>query len=90
MQEAGVRSVEGQASDKLYDSSPSLHSEKASPVRNSSSAARLAQKGPSNGGSRETSCVLSEVLSDQSIDWKLDVEDIHSRSTFKTLESIKE
>ncbi|KAH7622933.1 hypothetical protein Ndes2526B_g02221 [Nannochloris sp. 'desiccata'] len=76
----------GPDSDKL-DVSNSTHSHENNPIKIGTGAAQ--PKGSSHEGSRETSCVLSDVLSDQDIDWKLDVEDIESRNTFKTLERIK-
>jgi hypothetical protein len=78
-------------SEKL-DGSDSTGSQVNMPLKTDVIVARNAiqSKGSSHGGSRETSCMLSEVFSDQNIDWKLDMEDIHSRSTFKTLEHIKQ
>jgi hypothetical protein len=73
----------GHDSDKIDAGS----SAKTTPIKIGASAAQT--KSSPQTGSRETSCMLSDVLSDQDIDWKLDVEDIKSRDTFKILERIK-
>jgi len=81
-------------SDKL-DLGSSTKSHEVNPVKIGASAAPAPSpaaqtKSASHGGSGETSCVLSDVLTDQDIDWKLDIEDIKSRNTLKTLERIKQ
>lgn len=81
--------AEGLDSDKL-DESNSTNSQENTPIKVSADAAVSPPKGSSHGGSREPSCVLSEVFSDQNVEWKLDIEDISSRNTFKTLERIKQ